>query len=81
MAIKFLKDFIPLQKPPNLQLAADELASRFGFKRHRQSVTAFVRTHFPGLIRQQESRPKARRRWERARLGELWQHDSSIHQC
>ncbi len=25
-------------------------------------------------------RPKARRRWERARLSELWQHDSSIHQ-
>jgi hypothetical protein len=24
--------------------------------------------------------PKPRRRWERARLGELWQHDSSIHQ-
>jgi hypothetical protein len=24
--------------------------------------------------------PKPRRRWERARVGELWQHDSSIHQ-
>ena len=24
--------------------------------------------------------PKPRRRWQRARLGELWQHDSSIHQ-
>jgi hypothetical protein len=78
--IQFLKDFIPLQKPPNFQLAADELATRFDFKRHRQSVAAFVQTHFPNLIRQPESRPKARRRWERARLNELWQHDSSIHQ-
>src|SRR6202021_2001013 len=27
-----------------------------------------------------EPHPKARRRWERSRIGELWQHDSSIHQ-
>jgi len=79
-ASQFLKDFIPLQKPPNFQLAADELAIRFGFKRHRQSVAAFVRMHFPNLICQAEARPKARRRWERSRLSELWQHDSSIHQ-
>jgi hypothetical protein len=79
-ASQFLKDFIPLQKPPNFQLAADELAIRFGFKRHRQSVAAFVRTHFPNLVCHPESRPKARRRWERSRLSELWQHDSSIHQ-
>ena len=79
-AIQFLKAFVPLQKPPNFQLVADELALRFGFKRHRQSVASFVRTHFPDLICQSEPRPKARRRWERARLSELWQHDSSIHQ-
>ena len=79
-ASQFLRDFVPLQKPPNFQLVADELASRFGFQRHRQSVAAFVRTHFPNLICQPAPRAKARRRWERARLGELWQHDSSIHQ-
>lgn len=79
-ATQFLKDFVPLQKPPNFQLIADELDIRFGFKRHRQSVAAFVRTHFPNLICQSEPRPRARRRWERARLNELWQHDSSIHQ-
>jgi hypothetical protein len=79
-ASQFLKDFVPLQKPPNFQLVADELASRFGFQRHRQSVAAFVRTHFPNLIGQPAPRAQARRRWERARLGELWQHDSSSHQ-
>jgi hypothetical protein len=79
-ASQFLKDFVPLQKPPNFQLVADELASRFGFQRHRQSVAVFVRTHFPNLIGQPAPRAQARRRWERARLGELWQHDSSIHQ-
>jgi hypothetical protein len=79
-ACQFLKKFVPLQTPPNFQLVADELASRFGFQRHRQSVAAFVRTHFPNLISQPTPRAKARRRWERARLGELWQHDSSIHQ-
>ena len=79
-ASQFLTKFVPLQKPPNFQLVADELASRFGFQRHRQSVAAFVRSHFPHLIGQPAPRVKARRRWERARLGELWQHDSSSHQ-
>jgi hypothetical protein len=79
-AVSFLKHFLPLQQPPNFQLVADELETRLGFKRHRQSVAAFARTHFANLISQPEPRPKARRRWERSRIGELWQHDSSIHQ-
>jgi hypothetical protein len=79
-AIAFLKAFLPLQKPPNFQLVADELETRLGFKRHRESVAAFARTHFPKLICQPEPRPKARRRWERSRIDELWQHDSSLHQ-
>ena len=79
-AIGFLKEFLPLQKPPNFQLVADELETRLGFKRHRQSIAAFARARFPNLIRQSEPRPKARRRWERSSIGELWQHDSSIHQ-
>ena len=79
-AVRFLKQFLPLQKPPNFQLVADELETRLGFKRHRQSVAAFARTHFPSLIAQPQPHPKARRRWERSRINELWQHDSSIHQ-
>ena len=79
-AIAFLKKFLPLQKPPNFQLVADELKTRLGFQRHRESVAAFARNHFPNLLCQPEPRPKARRRWERSRLDELWQHDSSIHQ-
>ena len=79
-AMGFLKEFLPLQRPPNFQLVADELETRLGFKRHRESVAAFARNHFPNLLGQPEPRPKARRRWERSRLGELWQHDSSIHQ-
>jgi hypothetical protein len=59
---------------------ADELEKRLGFKRHRESVAAFARTHFSKLICRPEPRPKARRRWERSRINELWQHDSSIHQ-
>ena len=30
-AIALLKEFIPLQKPPNFQLVADELQTRLGF--------------------------------------------------
>ena len=75
----FLQSFLPLQRPPNYQLIADELASRFAFDRHRKSVAAYARAHFPTLIATPQRRPKPHRRWERARLGELWQHDSSIH--
>lgn len=77
---QFLQAFVPLQRPPNFQLIADELGTRFGFQRHRQSVAAFVRTHFPNLSGWPARPPKARRRWERSRINELWQHDSSIHQ-
>jgi CheY-like chemotaxis protein len=41
---------IPLQNPSNFQLISDELDTRFGFKRHRESVAAFVRSHFPNLV-------------------------------
>ena len=44
-AIPFLQEFIPLQKPPNFQLVADELETRLGFKRHRQN--SFSRSHLP----------------------------------
>jgi hypothetical protein len=76
----FLNEFVTLQRPPNFQLIADELDIRFGFKRHRQSVAAFVRGHFPNLAGPPARHPKPRRRWERSRINELWQHDSSIHQ-
>lgn len=78
-AVAFLKEFLPLQKPPNFQLVADALENRLGFKRHREAVAGFARTHFPKLISQPEPRPMARRRWQRSRINELWQHDSSSH--
>jgi len=75
----FLQQFLPLQRPPNYQLVADELHSRFAFQRDRKSVAAYARRHFPLLVRPADRTPKTRRRWERSRIGELWQHDSSIH--
>ena len=77
---QFLEDFLPLQRPPNYQLVADELAARFAFERDRKSVAAYARSHFPLLVNAPAPTPRPRRRWERARVGELWQHDSSIHQ-
>lgn len=77
---QFLQTFLPLQQPPNDQRVADELAARFAFQRNRKSVAAYARRHFPLLVRAPAPTPKPRRRWERARRGELWQHDSSLHQ-
>ena len=76
---RFLASFLPLQRPPNYQLVADELATRFAFHRNRKSVAAYARSHFPLLVRPLDPVPKPKRRWERSGVGELWQHDSSIH--
>jgi|GEM_PF-4465167 len=75
----FLGAFLPLQRPPNFQLVADQLAERFSFHRDRKSVAAYARAHFPNLVLPPLPVPKPKRRWERSRIGELWQHDSSIH--
>lgn len=76
---KFLKEFLPLQKPPNYQLVTDELLRQHGFKRARSSVEAYAKTHLPGFVHMPERKPRGFRRFRRAHIGELWQHDSSIH--
>lgn len=75
-----IEGFLPLQSPPNYQLLADELERLHGFKRARSTVEAYVKKHLVHLIAQPERKPRTYRRFRRARIGELWQHDSSIHQ-
>jgi hypothetical protein len=75
-----IEGFLPLQSPPNYQLLADELERLHGFQRARSTVEAYVKKHLPHLIAQPERKPRTYRRFRRARIGELWQHDSSIHQ-
>ncbi len=77
--LKFLTEFVPLQRPPNYQLVADELSRRFDFIRARSTVAGYIQTHLASLIPKAQPTPRPRRRWQRAHLGELWQHDSSIH--
>lgn len=76
----FLEEFLPLQKPPNYQLVADELLRLHGFRRARSSVEAYVKAHLAHLIPHTEPKRRVHRRFRRAHIGELWQHDSSIHQ-
>jgi len=76
----FLEEFLPLQKPPNYQLVADEMLRLHGFRRARSSVEAYVKAHLAHLIPKAEPKSRVRRRFRRAHIGELWQHDSSIHQ-
>ena len=77
---RFIEDFVPLQKPPNYQLVCDELKRLHNFTRARSTVEAYVKTNFPHLIPSKRRKPTTFRRFRRARIGELWQHDSSIHQ-
>lgn len=78
--IAFLKRFLPLQIPPNFQLAADEMERLHGFTRARSTVEAYVKAHLADLIAKPAKKPRTYRRFRRAHVGELWQHDSSIHQ-
>lgn len=76
----FLEDFLPDCQPLNCALIADELRSRFDFVRSRSAVARYLDIHFPQARQDQVRRPRPRRRWQCAHIGELWQHDSSIHQ-
>jgi len=78
--IAFLEGFLPLQNPPNYQLVCDELVRLCGFSRARSSVEAYVKIHFPHLVPTPERKPRTYRRFRLAKIGDLWQHDSSIHQ-
>ena len=76
----FLEDFLPLQNPPNYQLVADELDRLCGLVRARSSVEAYVKARYAHLVPSPARKPRVYRRFRRAYIGELWQHDSSIHQ-
>ncbi len=52
----------------------------FGFKRSRSSVEAYVKKHLAHLVPKLIRKPQTYRRFRRGKIGELWQHDSSIHQ-
>ncbi len=77
---RFLEEFLPLQNPPNCQLVADELERLCGFVRTRSAVATHIKAHYAHLVPSVPRKPRAHRRFRRARIGELWQHDSSIHQ-
>ena len=79
-AVDFLKEFLPLQSPPNYQLVADELDRLYNFKRARATVESYVKTHLADLVPSPLPKNRTYRRFRRAHIGELWQHDSSIHQ-
>ncbi|MGC1481091.1 MAG: hypothetical protein WA771_11345 [Chthoniobacterales bacterium] len=75
-----LEEFLPLQNPPNYQLVADELERLCGFRRARSTVEAHVKAHYAHLVPAAARKPRVYRRFRREHIGELWQHDSSIHQ-
>jgi hypothetical protein len=75
----FLPAFIPDCQPLNCALIADELRRRFAFARSRSAVARYLNAHFSHLLEYRTPKPRQRRRWQCAQIGELWQHDSSIH--
>ena len=79
-AAVFLREFLPLLNPPNYQLVADELERLCGWRRSRSTVEAYVKAHLGHLVPIVTRKPRIYRRFRRAYIGELWQHDSSIHQ-
>jgi hypothetical protein len=76
----FLRSFLPVQNPPNYQLVCDELVRLCGFTRARSTVESYVKSHFAHLVPKPPRKNRVYRRFRRAKIGELWQHDISIHQ-
>ena len=77
---RLLEEFLPLQNPPNYQLVADELERLCGLVRARSTVEAYVKAHYGHLVPSPQRKPCIYRRFRRAHIGELWQHDSCLHQ-
>ena len=61
-ARQFLAHILPHSQPLNFALLADELERRFGFKRSRAAVAAYVRQQFPDRVPTLRPGPKPRRR-------------------
>ena len=78
--LEFLKSFLPVQNPPNYQLVTDEMERLCNFKRARATVESYVKTNLSHLVPTPAPKKRTYRRFRRAHVGELWQHDSSIHQ-
>lgn len=76
----FLREFLPVCKPLNYALIADQLSRRFQFERSRAAVARHIQQHWAQWAAHSSPGPKPRRRWQTAAVGELWQHDSSPHQ-
>lgn len=79
-ARRFLQTFLPLQNPPNYQLVAGELVRLCSFFRARSAVENYVKAHYAHLAPSPTRKPRVYRRFRRTHIGELWQHDSSLHQ-
>lgn len=66
---------------PDYALYADELDRIYGFRRDRSNVRKYCEAHFDKLLRKLfpiERRHEPReRRWQKAKFGELVQHDST----
>ena len=78
--IACLREFVPLQTPCNFQRVTDELLRLHGLKPVRSSFEAYIKTPLPTLIPSPLKKPRIYRRFHRTRFGELFRHDSSIHQ-
>ena len=77
---RFWRIFCRCRPRPIINWSPTRLERLCGFVRARSSVEAYVKLHFARFVAVPPRKQRVHRRFRRATIGELWQHDSSLHQ-
>lgn len=77
--VELLRKRLTSKPPSSYAFAAEEVHRVLGFRLDRATVRRFALNE--GIAKERPQRPKAPvRRWQRSRIGELWQMDATPHQ-
>lgn len=77
--IALLRKLLGARPPVSYSFAASEVLRRHGLRVDRASIRRFALRENLAPDTRHKTRPKPVRRWQVARIGQLWQYDASPH--